>query len=264
MARIRTVKPDFWTDEKVVELSMAARLTVIGSLNFADDNGNLERSAKKLKMQIFPADSIDCEPLIQEVIAQGMFNEYSVNGKNYLHIKGFCKHQVINRPSKSNIPAPSFSEESDATQAALTEPSLTEGKGKEGKGKEEDKDKTPHTPQGGLPAVSKKREGKPTIEFKTFIANCRESGEKPIPSGDPIYDYAEEAGICDDWLALQWSEFKARYSAGSKRYKDWREVYRKSVRGNWFKLWFIREDNTCGLTTQGMQAKQVLDGKAAK
>ena len=113
----------------------------------------------------------------------------------------------------------------------------------------------PHTPQGGAPAVSKKREGKPTIEFKTFIANCKANGETAIPDGDPIFDYADEAGIPHDWLALQWSEFKARYTAGSKRYKDWREVYRKSVRSNWFKLWYIREDLTCGLTTQAVQRR---------
>ena len=30
MARIRTVKPEFWTDEKVVECSIPARLLFIG------------------------------------------------------------------------------------------------------------------------------------------------------------------------------------------------------------------------------------------
>ena len=39
MARIRTVKPDIWTDEKFVELSPLARLLFIGLWNFADDEG---------------------------------------------------------------------------------------------------------------------------------------------------------------------------------------------------------------------------------
>jgi hypothetical protein len=120
MARIRTIKPDFWTDEKLTECSMSARLLFIGSWNFADDNGNLEASAKQLKMKVFPADNIDCQPLLDELINHGILMEYSVNGKKYLHIKGFKKHQVINRPSNSNIPQP-----------LLTEHSLTEGKGME-------------------------------------------------------------------------------------------------------------------------------------
>jgi len=132
MARIRTIKPDFWTDEKIVELSFEARLFFIGSWNFADDNGNLQRSARKLKMQIFPADAIDCEPIIQSLMTHGLFREYEVNGEKYLHIKGFKTHQVINRPSKTGLPVP----ESGSTPTPLTESSLTEGKGRERKGKE--------------------------------------------------------------------------------------------------------------------------------
>lgn len=132
MARIRTIKPDFWTDEKIVELPMEVRLFFIGSWNFADDNGNLQRSAKKLKMQIFPADSIDCEPLIQELLTHGLLTEYEVDGEKFLNIKGFKAHQVINRPSKTGLPT---LEERDLFDG-LTEPSLTEGKGRERKGKD--------------------------------------------------------------------------------------------------------------------------------
>jgi len=124
--------------------------------------------------------------------------------------------------------------------------------------------KTPHTPQGGQPAVSQKREGRQPIEFKTFMANCDESGEKPIPENDSVFAYADEAGIDSDWLRLHWLEFKARHSEPGKRYKDWRKAFRNSVRSNWYKLWFIREGGHCGLTTQGMQAKAVYDAKAVK
>ncbi|CAL62423.1 Hypothetical protein HEAR2292 [Herminiimonas arsenicoxydans] len=131
MARIRTIKPDFWTDEKLTECSMSARLFFIGMWNFADDNGNLTRSAKKMKMQIFPAESCDCEELIQELMAIGVLVEYSVDGDKYMHIKGFTKHQVINRPSNSSIPKPLAIDDSLKTHGALT-------KGREGKGKEEE------------------------------------------------------------------------------------------------------------------------------
>lgn len=137
MARIRTIKPDFWTDEKLTECSLSARLLFIGLLNFADDNGNLTRSAKKIKMQIFPADVIDCEPLIIELSTHGVLSEYSVSGEKYLNIKGFKKHQLINRPSKTSIPEPDLSIEIKQAHGGLTEDSLTEGKGREGKVKEE-------------------------------------------------------------------------------------------------------------------------------
>lgn len=106
MARIRTVKPEIWTDEKIVECSISARLLFIGLFNFANDKGCLERSPKRIKMQVFPADMIDCEPLIAELITHGLLSEYSVSGANYLYIRGFNKHQKINRPSTSKIPDP--------------------------------------------------------------------------------------------------------------------------------------------------------------
>jgi hypothetical protein len=136
MARIRTIKPDFWTDEKLTECSPIARLLFIGLLNFADDNGNLTRSSKKIKMQVFPADMIDCEPLIGELITHGVLSEYSVSGEKYLNIKGFTKHQLINRPSKTNIPVMEVTESSLNTHGVLSESSLTERKGEEGSGEE--------------------------------------------------------------------------------------------------------------------------------
>lgn len=127
MARIRTIKPDFWTDEKLTECSLSARLLFIGTWNFADDNGNLDRSSKQIKARVFPLDNIDCEPLLNELINQHLLTEYSVDGKLFLHINGFNKHQLINRPSKPTFPLFDYSL---STQLPL----ITEGKGREGKG----------------------------------------------------------------------------------------------------------------------------------
>jgi len=84
MARIRTVKPEFWTDEKIVEWSISARLLFVGLFNFSYDKGCMERSPKRIKMQVFPADTIDCEPLIMELITHGLLTEYSVNAHGSL------------------------------------------------------------------------------------------------------------------------------------------------------------------------------------
>ena len=129
MARIRTIKPDFWTDEKLTECSISARLLFIGTWNFADDNGNLDRSAKQIKARVFPLEQLDCEPLLQELIAQGLLIEYSHDERLYLHIQGFNKHQLINRPSKPTCP---LFDDSLRTHGVL----ITEGR-KEGKVRKE-------------------------------------------------------------------------------------------------------------------------------
>jgi hypothetical protein len=104
VARLRTVKPEFWTDERVGEVSVTARLLFIATWNFADDHGGIDRSAKQLKAQAFPYDNIDCEPLIQELLQVGLLIEYEVGGKKYLHINGFRKHQKVEKPAKPRIP----------------------------------------------------------------------------------------------------------------------------------------------------------------
>ena len=136
MARIRTIKPEFWTDDRITECSLSARLLFIATWNFCDDYGNLQFSPKQLKRWIFPDDQLDILPLLKELITHGLLTEYSVNDEIYLHIRGFTKHQIINRPSKPQHPE--FNS-SLITHSILSESSYTthngmERKGKEGKG----------------------------------------------------------------------------------------------------------------------------------
>jgi hypothetical protein len=265
MARIRTIKPDFWTDEKITECSMSARLLFIGIWNFADDNGNLQRSAKKVKMQVFPADSLDCEPLIQELMSHGMLIEYSVNGEFFMHIKGFKKHQVINRPSKSGIPQPPLNDESMNTHGVLID-------GKEGKGKEEDKDPPSPPSQGGdeptEPSADKpKRERKPAIALKTFLEKCKERGEKAISEHDPLLTYVDDTGLPMEFVNLAWMEFKRQHLPGGPNERrlqaDWRKHFVNCVTKGWYKLWYASADGGYALTTVGIQAQRLHDKREA-
>jgi hypothetical protein len=142
VARIRTIKPDFWTDAAIIECSTNARLLFVGALNFADDFGNLDRSAKQLKAQIFPADDIDCEPLIRQLLKHGLHLEYVVDGKMYLHIHNFTKHQKIDRPGPARFPEfkdslivrRTFDEHSTNDRRAFVP-------GREGKGREKESER---------------------------------------------------------------------------------------------------------------------------
>lgn len=133
MARTRMIKPEMWTDAKLGDCSIEARLLFVSSLNFADDNGNLDRSSKQLKAQCFPFDNLDVEDLVQELLSAGRWIEYEVSGTRYLHIKNFLKHQRIDRPSKTSRPTPeqgtiiqrSLDEHSTNTRRALDEPSTS-------------------------------------------------------------------------------------------------------------------------------------------
>ncbi len=111
MARIRSIKPEFWTDEKVVGLSPLARLVFIGLWNFADDEGRADYSPMRLKMQILPADDADMPLLLGEIRGAGLIVVYSVDNKEYFEICGFSKHQKIDKRSASKRPPPPTSAE---------------------------------------------------------------------------------------------------------------------------------------------------------
>ena len=99
----------------------------------------------------------------------------------------------------------------------------------------------------------KKSSGKPLVTFTSWLSKLKESGEKPIPEDDPIFDYAESAKIPSYYLRVCWIEFKARYTLEDKKYKDWRAVFNKAVRANWFEIWY-HNGTDYQLTTKGHQA----------
>lgn len=108
MARIRTIKPEFWVSEQVAECSVNARLLFIGVWNFADDGGVIPRRPLQLKMQIFPADPFTKEQIegwTDELINAGLIHQFETEGVTYLWVTGWDKHQRIDHPNRK-YPAP--------------------------------------------------------------------------------------------------------------------------------------------------------------
>lgn len=133
MARIRSIKPEFWSSEQVMECSPIARLLFIGLWNFCDDAGNHVASAKTIKAEIFPGDDIsstDVQRMLDELSSNSLIAFYANGEKEYLHVTGWRKHQKIDRPTYKHPPF------SGDARRALDEESPPEGSGEEGKGEE--------------------------------------------------------------------------------------------------------------------------------
>lgn len=148
MARIRSIKPEFWTSQQIVECSTNARLLFVGLWNFSDDNGIHPAEPKRLKMEIFPGDEFTVEQIagwIGELLKAGLLHEYGSEGRRYWLVTGWKKHQRIDKPS-CKYPLPTavdsantqigLDEHSTNDRRELDEPSPPEGKGVEGKGVE--------------------------------------------------------------------------------------------------------------------------------
>jgi len=122
MARIRTIKPEFWTSEQLAECSPTARLLFVGIWTFADDGGVHPDSAKRLKMEIFPADDFtaaEVEAFLQELVATGLVKRFESEGQSYLWVTGW-HHQKIDRPTYRH-PQPSLADDSTSARRVVGE-----------------------------------------------------------------------------------------------------------------------------------------------
>ncbi len=99
MSRIRSVHPGFFTDERMVETSMGARMLFIGLGIEADDKGIFEWKTLTLKMRIFPADNLDVGELLSELLAADAVRNYEIGGRHFGAIRNFRKFQKPKTPN---------------------------------------------------------------------------------------------------------------------------------------------------------------------
>ena len=172
MARIRTIKPEFFTSEDIVSLSPLARLLYIAIWCEADKEGRMAWKPLTFKLRYFPADDCDINSLCEELTARNLVVPY---GNGYAYIPSFKAHQHINpRESASQIPEPNATvtrrprvgtRHSRASDAQVGR----EGKGKEGKD-------NPPTPPGGddddLPGFAEFWDAWPKNDRKQDRAKC--------------------------------------------------------------------------------------------
>lgn len=155
MARIRTIKPTFWTDEDMAEVSEAACLLAIGLLNYADDEGYFNANPKLIKAAVFPLrePSGSIPVLLQELSNCGYIRLFSAqNGKRFGLIINFTKHQVINKKTTSKIKEMDLIPEDYGSDTGELPP------GREGKGKERN--------------------------IKTTLSDAREKNFIPVPEAE--------------------------------------------------------------------------------
>jgi hypothetical protein len=102
MARIRYLKPEFFFDDDLAELDFGSRLFFQGLWCYADREGRLEDKPKVLKAQIMPYDSISPDKILDKL--EGKFIiRYEVDGRKYIQINNFIKHQKPHHTEKESL-----------------------------------------------------------------------------------------------------------------------------------------------------------------
>lgn len=140
MARIRTIKPEFFTSDDICALSPRARLLYIGLWCEADREGRLVWAPRGFKRRYLPDDECDVDALCRELTDRTLVRLY---GDGLAVIPTFATHQHVNpREAASKLaPPPELHAPSRATDAPPPvsnaqggrEPKERKGRGGEGR-----------------------------------------------------------------------------------------------------------------------------------
>jgi len=110
MAERRMISKSISISERVNSMSLFARLLFTWMIPHTDDFGRMTGSPMKVKALVVPmADETkeDVERALTEMVEQDLIDWYVVDGKKYIQIKNFDKHQTgLNKRTKSKYPDP--------------------------------------------------------------------------------------------------------------------------------------------------------------
>ena len=137
MPRIRAIKPEFFDDPSIGQLSPLAALFFIGLWTQADRSGRLLEEPSRLKHRLCPYWPSEAEPLISELIEGGFVIRYrDGDGRNLLQIRCFEKHQRPHpKEASSAYPGPAVKKpgkprRNTASRVDLGSGDLGSGKGR--------------------------------------------------------------------------------------------------------------------------------------
>lgn len=133
MARIRTIKPEFFANEQVGAVPFQWRLLFIGLWLHADREGRLQERPQRLKAMLFPYDDLNIEDGLGCLANARLIDRYEGNGLRLISIPTWAKHQQPHvRELASVLPPPPSGDQQSGAGLVLAPP---EGKGTDQEGK---------------------------------------------------------------------------------------------------------------------------------
>ena len=102
MPRIRTIKPEFWADEKLAPLDPTDRLVFLGLISLSDDFGRVHDNVKVIDAFIFPECSRTSRESLAKLSRMGRIRRgKSSSGKRIIEVTNWEKHQRVDKPQRA-------------------------------------------------------------------------------------------------------------------------------------------------------------------
>lgn len=107
MARIRSIKPDFWQDEKLAPLAPIDRLVFLGLISQADDAGRLVDNVRLIDGLLFPQTEDSSRGSLDTLARLKRIIRYAgPSGQRLIQIVRWKDHQKVDNPGSRVFPAP--------------------------------------------------------------------------------------------------------------------------------------------------------------
>lgn len=111
MARSRQIKPEFFEDLKIAEVSVDARYLYIGLWTHMDRQGVCDGDARYIKRAIFPYDDAITLARVKELVAELVRAQrvvgFAYEGREYLYSPTFARHQTFHHREEIRFALPS-------------------------------------------------------------------------------------------------------------------------------------------------------------
>ena len=117
MARIRSIKPGFFTNDLLAEVDPLGRILFAGLWCHADRAGRLEDRPRKIKAEVLPYDACDVDGLLTDLVRHGFIERYQIGEMRLIQIVTFNKHQTPNIKEVDSILPPPPRHDTPATPA---------------------------------------------------------------------------------------------------------------------------------------------------
>lgn len=241
MARIRTVKPDFFRHEGLQDLEMQhpgqyPMFVFEGLWLLCDKEGRFEWKPRQIKLDILPFLPFDMGDTLYILEEAGFITKYTTDGKDYGFIKSFSTHQRIQGKelqAPARYPTPPENTQGSNGEAPETQPRSQERE------KERERERKVYI-GANAPTHTRKRKTfqKPTIEEITLYCQQRNNAIDP----QHFFDYQEAR----DWIL-----------SNGKRMVDWQATIR-----TWEKNGFNTGGNNAG--AQRIGTPQILSEQARR
>ncbi len=211
MARIRSIKPEFFTSRSNARLPVTARLTFIGLWTHVDDEGRAPDEPRLIKAALWPLDDKHTAAKVDADLAAldraGKIRRYVVDGDPYLAVVEW-HHQKIDRRKDSEYPPPP-----EAKERRVIDDGSTNDQRGDDEGSSPDLDLGSGSDRIGSEAVAKATPKRATAAPSAFLLD------------DDLRRWATENAPSVD-LDRETARWLDHHRAKGSTFKDWRAAWR--------------------------------------